>query len=104
MHIHTLAQTDEFSDWLCRLKDRVAGAKILVRMKRLSEGNAGDVKHFDGISEMRINYGPGYRVYFAKDGDTILLLLHGGDKSTQAKDIAKAKKLLAASKMSRGPV
>jgi len=103
MHIHTLAQTDEFSGWLCTLKDRVARAKILVRMKRLSEGNAGDVKHFDRISEMRINYGPGYRVYFAKHEDTILLLLHGGDKSTQARDIAMAKKLLAASKMSRRP-
>lgn len=102
MHIYTLAQTDDFSDGVRNLKDGVARAKIFVRMKRLSNVNMGDVKHFDGISEMRINYGPGYRVYFARDGDTIFLLLHGGDKSTQAKDIAQARKLLAASNMSRG--
>jgi putative addiction module killer protein len=99
MRIYTLAQTDDFSDWVRSLKDRVAKAKIFVRIKRLSDGNMGDVKHFDGISEMRINYGPGYRLYFARNEGTIFLLLNGGDKSTQAKDIAKAKKLLATSKM-----
>jgi len=96
MHIYTLVETSDFSGWVRSLKDHVARAKILVRTKRLAEGNMGDVKHFDGISEMRINHGPGYRVYFARDGSTIFLLLTGGSKSTQPKDIAKARKLLAA--------
>jgi len=91
----TVVQTDEFTDWLRGLKDHAARSKIIVRIKRLAADNMGDVKHFDGISEMRIDQGPGYRVYFARDGDTIYLLLNGGDKSTQKKDIAKAKKLLA---------
>jgi len=96
MHIYTLVETSDFCGWVRSLKDHVARAKILVRTKRLAEGNMGDVKHFDGISEMRISHGPGYRVYFARDGSTIFLLLTGGSKPTQPKDIAKAKKLLAA--------
>jgi len=96
MHIYALVETSDFSGWVQSLKDHVARAKILVRIRRLAEGNMGDVKHFDGISEMRISHGPGYRVYFARDGSTIFLLLTGGSKSTQPKDIAKAKKLLAA--------
>lgn len=70
---------------------------MLVRVKRLAAGNMGDAKHFDGISEMRIDYGPGYRIYVARKGNALYLLLSGGDKSSQQKDIEKAKKILAAS-------
>jgi putative addiction module killer protein len=92
--MNTVVQSEEFALWLQGLRDPVAKAKIIVRLKRLVEGNMGDVKHFEGISEMRIDYGPGYRVYFAKQGTMIYLLLNGGDKSTQKRDIEKAKKLL----------
>ncbi len=95
MLMNTVTQTDEFTEWLRGLKDQAAKAKVIVRIKRLAAGNPGDVKYFDGISEMRIDHGPGYRVYYVRDGDTIHLLLCGGDKSTQKKDIEKAKKLLA---------
>jgi putative addiction module killer protein len=92
--MNTVVQSEEFAVSLKGLKDPVAKAKIIVRLKRLVEGNIGDAKHFEGISEMRVDYGPGYRVYFAKQGTTIYLLLNGGDKSTQKRDIEKAKKLL----------
>lgn len=95
--MNTVQQSDEFKEWLKGLKDQTARAKVLVRIKRLAAGNMGDVKHFDGISELRIDYGPGYRVYVAKKGNTVYLLLCGGDKSSQQKDIEKAKKILAAS-------
>lgn len=94
--MNTIIQSDGFSSWLRGLKDVVAKSKVIVRIKRLAQGNPGDVKHFDGISEMRIDYGPGYRLYFAKEGDRLYLLLCGGDKSSQKKDIEKAKKMLAA--------
>jgi len=94
--MYTVIQSDEFTDWLRGLRDGVAKAKVIVRVKRLQLGNMGDAKHFDGISEMRIDHGPGYRVYFAREGDTIYLLLYGGDKSSQQHDIRAAKKLLAA--------
>jgi putative addiction module killer protein len=93
--MNTVVQSEEFAVWLKGLRDPIAKAKIIVRVKRLAAGNMGDVKHFEGISEMRIDYGPGYRVYFAKQGSTIYLLLNGGDKSTQKRDIEKAKMLLA---------
>lgn len=93
--MNTVNQSAEFTAWLSGLKDGVAKAKIIVRVKRLRQGNMGDVKHFDGISEMRIDHGPGYRVYFAKQGDTIYLLLCGGDKSSQQRDIREAKRLWA---------
>jgi len=95
MHTNKVVETIHFSEWLRGLRDHVARAKILVRIKRLTEGNMGDVKHFDGISEMRIDHGRGYRVYFTRERSAICLLLNGGDKSTQARDIAKAKRLLA---------
>ena len=93
--MNTVNQSAEFTSWLSGLKDGVAKAKIIVRVKRLQQGNMGDVKHFDGISEMRIDHGPGYRVYFAKEGDTIYLLLCGGDKSSQQRDIREARRLWA---------
>ena len=95
--MNTVQQSDEFKEWLKGLRDQIAKAKILVRIKRLAAGNMGDAKHFDGISELRIDYGPGYRIYVAKKGNTVYLLLCGGDKSSQQKDIARAKKMLAAS-------
>ncbi len=95
--MNLILQSDEFKAWLAGLKDQTARAKVLVRVKRLAAGNMGDAKHFDGISEMRIDYGPGYRIYVARKGNALYLLLSGGDKSSQQKDIEKAKKILAAS-------
>lgn len=88
-------QTDEFAKWLKRLKDANARARILVRIQRLSlTGSFGDVKPVgDGVCEMRINYGPGYRLYYALRGNELVLLLIGGDKSSQQRDIEKAKRL-----------
>lgn len=89
-------QTDEFARWLKRLKDAAARARILVRIQRLSlTENFGDAKPVgDGVFEMRIDYGPGYRLYYALRGNELVLLLIGGDKSSQQRDIAKAKKLI----------
>ncbi len=95
--MNTVQQSGEFREWLKGLRDQTAKAKVLVRIKRLAEGNLGDVKHFDGISELRIDYGPGYRIYVARKGKTSYLLLCGGEKSSQQKDIERAKKILAAS-------
>ncbi len=89
-------ETDEFSEWLGALRDTRARAKILVRIDRLANGNPGDVASVgEGVSELRINYGPGYRVYYVQHGTLYILLLAGGDKSTQSKDIAAAKLLAA---------
>ncbi len=85
----------EFSKWLNKLKDRTAVARIAVRIKRLSLGNFGDCKSLGkSLYELRIPYGPAYRVYFIKKDNSIILLLCGGDKSTQSSDIAKARELL----------
>lgn len=84
-------KTDEFRDWIDALKDRAGRARILVRVDRLIDGNPGQHRDLsDGVSELKIDVGPGYRVYFSQRGATLLLLLAGGDKSTQQKDIAKA--------------
>lgn len=80
-----------FDRWLQKLKDRRAAARVLIRIDRLANGNPGDVKPVgQGVSELRINYGPGYRVYFLREGDLLVLLLTGGDKSTQDADIRAA--------------
>lgn len=77
--------------WLRKLKDRRAAARVLVRIDRLVSGNPGDVKPAgNGVSELRINYGPGYRVYYLRDGQQLILLLSGGDKSSQDSDIKTA--------------
>jgi putative addiction module killer protein len=90
-----IRETDEFSAWLGGLRDRRARARILVRIERLTKGNPGDVASVgDGVSELRIHYGPGYRVYYVQRGTRYVLLLAGGDKSTQDKDIALAKRLV----------
>ncbi|MFM0291789.1 MULTISPECIES: type II toxin-antitoxin system RelE/ParE family toxin [Paraburkholderia] len=93
----TLNRTDEFDTWLARLSDLRARAKILVRIRRAERGHFGDVKLLEeGVSEMRIDCGPGYRVYFAREKGMIYLLLCGGDKSTQPADIKHAKTMWAA--------
>ena len=87
-------QTETFSEWFDSLRDRRARARINVRIRRLSLGNPGDVKPVGhGVSELRIDYGPGYRVYFVQHGRALVILLAGGDKSTQAADIRSALKL-----------
>ena len=87
-------QSATFEAWLAALRDGRAKARIAVRLRRLALGNAGDAKSVgEGVSEMRIDYGPGYRVYYRKIGAQIVLLLCGGDKSSQAADIAWAKRL-----------
>ena len=89
-------QTETFRKWRIRLKDQRVRALIASRLDRLAFGNAGDVRPVgQGISELRIDYGPGFRVYFQKRGKTIFILLCGGDKSTQEKDIETAKRLAA---------
>jgi putative addiction module killer protein len=89
-------KTDEFDEWLSKLADQKAQAKIASRIERLGLGNPGDVKPVGkGVSEMRIPHGRGYRVYFTQTDKTIVLLLCGGDKSTQQKDIKRAKEIAA---------
>jgi putative addiction module killer protein len=89
-----LAETGEFHHWLGSLADRRAMARIVDRLRRASSGNFGDVKPAgSGVSEMRIDYGPGYRVYFCRRGKVLVVLLCGGDKKRQDADIAKAKRL-----------
>lgn len=84
-------QTAIFRDWLENLKDVRARTRIAQRVVRLQAGLFGDAKFFDGIGELRIDHGPGYRVYFAHRGTVVVILLCGGDKSTQSKDIKRAK-------------
>ena len=89
-------QTPVFSKWMAALRDHRARAKIAARIDRLALGNPGDVAPVgEGVSELRIHYGPGYRVYFITRSQTLVVLLCGGDKSTQTKNI-RAAKLLAA--------
>ena len=87
-------QTTRFATWLAGLRDERARARILKRLDRAKGGNVGDVAPVgEGVSEMRIFYGPGYRVYFIQRGSELIVLLCGGDKSTQAADIDEAKAL-----------
>jgi putative addiction module killer protein len=89
-----LRKTEVFAKWLDGLSDIRARARVLVRIERLEAGNPGDVKVVgEGVSELRIDYGPGYRVYYRKHGREVVILLAGGDKSTQAKDIKTALRL-----------
>lgn len=92
-----IRQTATFTRWLKRLKDGQARARITVRVFRLASGNPGDVRPIgEGLSELRIDYGPGYRVYFMRSGAMVIVLLCGGDKRTQDKDIVAAKSLAKA--------
>ena len=89
-----IRKTEIFAKWIDGLHDIRARARILARIERLAAGNPGDVKPVgEGVSELRINYGPGYRVYYKKQGQKVVILLAGGDKSTQAKDIKAALRL-----------
>jgi putative addiction module killer protein len=89
--------TEQYSKWYERLRDREAQSRILIRVRRLSLGNFGDVVPVgEGVSELRIHYGPGYRVYFVRRGERIVILLGGGDKRTQDRDIVAAKALAQA--------
>jgi len=86
--------TEVFDKWFTSLKDRKAKARIQARIDRVEIGNFGDVSLVgDGVSELRIFYGPGYRVYFVKRNSVVVILLSGGDKSSQQTDIAKAKEI-----------
>ena len=87
-------QTNEFQNWLRRLDDQNAYARIVARIRRMEHGNPGDTKSIGaGVMEMRIDYGPGYRVYFTPRGKTIVILLCAGDKRTQKQDIKRALEL-----------
>lgn len=89
-----IRQTKIFLDWIKGLRDENARARINIRIRRMSLGNPGDIKSVgEGVSEMRVDYGPGYRIYFTRQGASLVLLLCGGNKNTQSKDIAFAKKL-----------
>ncbi len=93
--MYTFLRSDEFDKWLVDLRDHIAKARVLVRIRAAEQGNFGDCKPVgDGISEMRIKDGPGYRVYFARRDKVLYLLLCGGDKSTQKHDIKRAKAML----------
>ena len=86
-----IRQTDRYARWFAGLRDRQARARIDARIRRLSLGNPGDAKPVgEGVSELRIDYGPGYRIYFAQRGDKLVILLAGGDKRTQDRDIKLA--------------
>jgi len=86
-----IRQTAEYAQWFQRLRDRQARVRIQTRLDRLSLGNSGDVRPVgEGVSELRIDYGPGYRVYFVPHGRVVIVLLAGGDKRTQDRDIQAA--------------
>ena len=87
-------QTDQYARWFEKLRDERTKARINTRIRRLSLGNPGDVRAVGhGVSELRIDYGPGYRIYFMQQGQSVVILLAGGDKSTQARDILRARNL-----------
>ncbi len=89
--IHSIAQTQEFASWLSELRDRNGRVRILKRLRRLADGQFGDTKPVgEGVYELRFFFGPGYRVYYMKRGDIVILLLAGGDKDSQQRDIALA--------------
>jgi putative addiction module killer protein len=89
-----IRKTEVFDNWLYGLADIRARVRILVRIERLAGGNPGDVEPVgEGVSELRVNYGPGYRVYYKQQGQALIILLAGGDKRTQAKDIKTALRL-----------
>ncbi|HFE7543101.1 TPA: type II toxin-antitoxin system RelE/ParE family toxin [Salmonella enterica subsp. enterica serovar Newport] len=92
-----IIRSETFSDWLSSLKDSRARSRVLARIDRMREGNFGDAEPIgDGLSEARVHYGPGYRVYFMQQGDVIVVLLCGGDKSSQTKDIKQARRIAKA--------
>jgi len=94
-HMIEIHQTEVFADWLRSLRDKQGQKRIVQRLVRLEAGLLGDTKAVGGgVSELRINYGPGYRVYFTRRGNALVILICGGDKSSQARDIAKAQQMV----------
>lgn len=92
--MNSIQRTADFDRWLGVLRDRKAQARIIARIVSAQHGNFGDCKALgEGVSEMRIDFGPGYRVYFMRRGETVYLLLAGGDKSTQTRDVRRAKRM-----------
>jgi len=92
---YEVATTETFDKWLRKLADRKARTIIVARIVRIREGNFGDVKSLGGgLSELRIAFGPGYRVYFTVENGQLVILLAGGDKSSQSRDIAKAREMI----------
>lgn len=92
---YQIRQTKKFARWFGGLRDRQARARILVRIRRLSLGGLGDARRLGGgVLELRVDYGPGYRIYVTRRGQAVFILLAGGDKRTQAADIAKARELV----------
>jgi putative addiction module killer protein len=89
----SLSYTDAFLDWRKRLKDRKAAARIGARLERLEEGHWGDAKSLGAVIELRLHFGPGYRIYVVRRGRRLVVLLCGGDKSSQARDIALAQRM-----------
>ncbi|MFA6204680.1 MAG: type II toxin-antitoxin system RelE/ParE family toxin [Methylocystis sp.] len=90
----TIVRSDTFSAWLAALTDKKGKARILARLTSVEHGNFGDCEPVgEGVSEMRIHFGPGYRVYFVKNGSTVYVLLNGGNKGSQKRDIAQAKRM-----------
>lgn len=95
--VNTFLKSDEFDAWLSGLKDQVGKALIAKRIRSAEAGNFGDCEPVgSGVSEMRIHHGPGYRVYFTRHGEVVYLLLIGGDKATQKRDIKRAKEMASA--------
>jgi putative addiction module killer protein len=93
--VYTVQQTQEFQDWLDELKDVRAQVRIAARIRLAEAGNLGDWKSVGGeVSEMRVDVGPGYRLYFTQRGNRVIIMLAGGDKSTQTRDIKRAQKIL----------
>ena len=91
---YSIEQTEEFGHWIGELRDRAGRARILARVRRLADGNAGDVKSVgEGVFELRMFFGPGYRAYFMYRDGVVILLLAGGDKGSQKRDIDKARQL-----------
>ncbi|HNY26761.1 MAG TPA: type II toxin-antitoxin system RelE/ParE family toxin [Candidatus Sumerlaeota bacterium] len=89
-----IRQTDTYSKWFERVRDRETRIRIILRIRRLSLGNPGDARPVgEGVSELRLDYGPGYRIYFVQRGETLIVLLAGGNKRTQVRDIRKALEL-----------
>lgn len=94
--MYSIKRTDEFSTWLDGLKDRITRQRLNVRLRKAMLGNLGDVKPVgEGVVEMREHFGPGWRMYYVQRGEVLIVMLGGGDKSTQSADIAKAVKLAA---------
>jgi putative addiction module killer protein len=92
--MYTVLRSDEFDAWLKRLKDDRATVRIITRIRSAEAGNLGDVQPVgEGVSEMRVHYGPGYRLYFMRRGRVVFLLLLGGNKATQKRDIERAKEM-----------